>query len=367
MYCISDRQIDFILNDIRRNGIELEDLQLNLLDHVCCIIEQEFEENGDFEQFYFSTVRRFYKTHLNEIEEETKSLLTFKHYYFMKKAMIISGVFSAAVLSIGIVLKFLHTSGASACMVLGIGSFSLVFLPLMATLKIKEKQGSRDKLLMLLGALSAVCICMAILFKLQYWPGANKLGLISVGILFVLFLPVYFISGIRQAETKINTIVSSILLVAGCGLFLALARTPQASYNAKRTLTEHYLRNEQLLKNERLVTSRLGAEAQQINVLCDGLKAAIIEDETGTKQPDWSNTVLSEDRSRVLNNNTEVEGMINELKKHMETYNRDVGPGHSLPLAIPLFDNNDDRTLQTLNDLVQIQLFVAQNQVPAQN
>ena len=44
MYYLSDQQIEYILNDIRRNGVEMEDLQLNLLDHICCIIEQNLEE-----------------------------------------------------------------------------------------------------------------------------------------------------------------------------------------------------------------------------------------------------------------------------------------------------------------------------------
>ena len=48
MYCITEQQITFILNDIKEKGVEMEDLQLNLLDHVCCIIENELEANGDF-------------------------------------------------------------------------------------------------------------------------------------------------------------------------------------------------------------------------------------------------------------------------------------------------------------------------------
>ena len=43
MYLLSDKQIDHILSDIRRRGVEMEDLQYNLLDHICCILEQELE------------------------------------------------------------------------------------------------------------------------------------------------------------------------------------------------------------------------------------------------------------------------------------------------------------------------------------
>ena len=72
MYCINDKQIDHILDDIRRRGVEMEDLQYNLLDHICCIVEQNLKENGDFKQFYQNTIRTFYKDALWEIEEETK-------------------------------------------------------------------------------------------------------------------------------------------------------------------------------------------------------------------------------------------------------------------------------------------------------
>ena len=61
MYKISEQQIEYILNDIRRNGVEIEDMQLNLLDHICCIIEQNLKEGDDFEDFYRKTVKQFCK------------------------------------------------------------------------------------------------------------------------------------------------------------------------------------------------------------------------------------------------------------------------------------------------------------------
>ena len=88
MYSINDEQIDYILNDIRRRGVEMEDLQYNLLDHICCIIEQNLESGGNFEDFYNKTIPKFFKHELWEIEEETILLLTYKNYYTMKKAMI---------------------------------------------------------------------------------------------------------------------------------------------------------------------------------------------------------------------------------------------------------------------------------------
>jgi len=131
MYCLSEKQIDYILNDIRARGVELESLQLNLHDHICCIIEQNLEENGDFESFYQKTIKTFYKDELWEIEEETLLLLSYKNYYAMKKIMILSGTFSAATMILGIIFKFMHWPGASLFIILGIGTSSLIFLPLL--------------------------------------------------------------------------------------------------------------------------------------------------------------------------------------------------------------------------------------------
>jgi hypothetical protein len=78
MYCLSEDQIDFIHRDIRRHGIHIESLQQSLLDHICILIEQNLEPDGDFYAFYKQTIPSFYKQELREIEEETLFLLKHK-------------------------------------------------------------------------------------------------------------------------------------------------------------------------------------------------------------------------------------------------------------------------------------------------
>ena len=130
MYCLSDKQIDYILNDIGARGVEMESLQQNLVDHVCCIIEQNLEVNGDFENFYQKTIQTFYKDELWEIEEETLLLLTYKNYYTMKKIMINSGIFSAFTFFAGSIFKIMHWPGSSPLIILAMLASSFIFLPL---------------------------------------------------------------------------------------------------------------------------------------------------------------------------------------------------------------------------------------------
>ncbi|MDO6429093.1 hypothetical protein Q4E93_00750 [Flavitalea sp. BT771] len=83
MYCITDQQMDFILDDLRSKGILLEDLQQNLLDHICVLIEENLSTDGNFEQYYCTVIRSFYKKELSEIEEETRFLLTRPKYLLL--------------------------------------------------------------------------------------------------------------------------------------------------------------------------------------------------------------------------------------------------------------------------------------------
>jgi hypothetical protein len=217
MYLVNDTQIDFILNDLKVKGIEIEDLRMNLLDHVCCILEQEMQPEDNFEAAYQSVIHRFYKTELTEIEFETKLLLTFKHFYTMKKLMILSGMLSIAILGLGVMFKYLYFPGAAALITTGILLLSFVFLPLYFTLKAKEEKQIRDKILIGLTSLVCISISLATLFKVMHWPGANGLGLASIGVLLLLFLPIYVITGIRNPDTKVSTTISSVLILAGCG------------------------------------------------------------------------------------------------------------------------------------------------------
>jgi hypothetical protein len=83
MYSITDHQIDFIECDLRKLGIVTEGLQQNLVDHICIIIEENLEDEGNFERFYNSTIRRFYNLELRELEEETNFLLDRKGLFVL--------------------------------------------------------------------------------------------------------------------------------------------------------------------------------------------------------------------------------------------------------------------------------------------
>ncbi|MBK9048527.1 MAG: hypothetical protein IPL74_18195 [Bacteroidetes bacterium] len=378
MYRITDNQIDFILDDIRARGIGMEELQNDLIDHICCIIEQKLEANGDFEQCYSETICLFFKKELREIETETKLLLNNKNYYTMKKIMIVSGIISAVLITTGIILKFLHLPGAAVGIVTGIAGFSLIFLPLMFALKVKEKKNVNDKILAGVGAVVAILISMSVMFKLQHWPYANMMAVTSVGILLLVYLPVNLITGIRNPETKVNTIVSSILMIAGCGLFFSLARSPQGSVKYYCMNTEYFLRNEQLLKTQiqlsgsNPVSNPTNSLGRKLIDKSETLKQFIIEQETGYKSIDENfkanQSWLGETYvTQILDGRQDGEQQVSELNALITEYNAELAKisnrnNMSIENKFSQEYLNQLRVPDMLNNLIQIELKVLSNE-----
>lgn len=239
MVRLTEDQIDYIFEDIKANGVVLEDLQHNLLDHICCIIENEMSESDNFYKFYKTVLPRFFKKELKEIQEETDNLLMFKNYYAMKNTLKISGIMSSILTILGAIFKTMHWPGANICIVLGAGIFSLVFLPLMIALKFKDEEKKIDKWVFSFGFLIAMFISTGVLFKVMHWPGANILMRSGLTAFVFIYVPLYYFSRVRRAELAFNTTVNSVLMMACGGLLYALYNLGYSS-KVNDTLAANY-------------------------------------------------------------------------------------------------------------------------------
>lgn len=359
MYTLSEHQIAFIADDIRARGIERVSLQHDLLDHVCCIIEDTFDGKDDFEGFYRRTIASFYEKELGEIEEETIRLLTFKNYYVMKKIMLGSGTASVAFLIAGTVFKFLHLPGAAIFLTLGVVLLSFLFLPLLFVLKVKEKAATADKIVLLVGMFCSILVTLGILFKMQHWPGANAMVIGSLAVLLLVFLPLYFYAGIRRAERKLNTIVTSMLIVSGAGLLLMLIRTPTASQELFVAKTHAFVREEQLVSRLRAATW-LDGPAEVVFQKCQALKAQFIAEQTGmpTIPPDFEKSGFVLQDGSVGDYIHSHTAQVDAVRKAVEKYNATASAGCQISLDYTLFDTPQRQLTEALADLSSIQISV---------
>ena len=375
MYTLSEKQIDFILNDIKIRGVEMEDLQLNLLDHICCIVECELEPNGDFEKFYQKTIPRFFKDELKEIEEETILLLTFKNYYAMKKAMIRTGIFSVVTTIFGSFFKLMHWPGAGPLIILGIGSLGLIFIPLMFILKTKDESSKRDKLILGLASLIGICLCFATLFSVMHWPTPTNgfFWFVAIFISAFALIPVYFFTGIRNPDTKLNTIVTTIILIGATGLQFTMINVRPA-LKLTQIKMYGYIQSEELLK--KMQHSSAGGQiaqnkyAYEINASAELVKSMILLNAIGEKSipKDFENKNIEMQEGGLdmdfYDNGTGIQ-LLKKMKDDIIKYNTEIADEENkIPVGHSILDIEFDKVgrysnYSVLNSITQIQMYLA--------
>ena len=220
MAVIKDEHIDFILNDISNRGVVISDLKENILDHVCCIIEKEMPADADFHAFYEEVIPRFFNNDLKEIQKETDYLLSSRYIHILTIVLKIAGFSSVVILMLGMYYKLNHLQGTGILLLIGVVIFSLIFLPALILLKLKDKDLKTNKLIVIVGFLLAFMASVSCLFKIMQWPWTTLLREISTIVFLVLFVPLYYFSTSNSLEKKLTGLINSIImLVIGLLLF----------------------------------------------------------------------------------------------------------------------------------------------------
>ena len=129
----------------------------------------------------------------------------------------IIGAVAASILNLGITFKFQHWPGAGVMIVLGLTTFALVFIPMALRKKLKEEFSERKTLMNTLGASGLTLFTLGVLFKLQHWPGAAVMLVLSVFFLFFGYFLMYLTDKTIDKEEKTSYLRKSFLsVILGC-------------------------------------------------------------------------------------------------------------------------------------------------------
>jgi hypothetical protein len=135
---INSTHIGTIRSYLIENGLSIKEVQDDVVDHICSIIENEFPPIANFENVFRNIQARFSPSDIKSIQENTLHYLTFKNEMIMIKAIFITGYLSACFILLGYFLgTYVYLDPqlrlAIAPMVSSIGSLILCFgfLPLL--------------------------------------------------------------------------------------------------------------------------------------------------------------------------------------------------------------------------------------------
>jgi len=198
---LSHNQIEIIRAQIARS-IHLQSLQDDVLDHVCCALEDSDGLEGEFEMAVHAVVNDLAPEGLVRLQRDTLLLLNIKNNV-MKRLMYALGLVTAITSSMGICFKLLHLKGADFLLTYGLLAFTLLYVPLHVTVWYLSNPNTRssDKVKIMFALLSAVLTGGAIVLRLFHieGPAVENLFIIGAVVFSFGFLPIQFFNMYKRA------------------------------------------------------------------------------------------------------------------------------------------------------------------------
>jgi hypothetical protein len=201
MISLSDNQIDQVYDVLLDHGLTYETLRDELLDHICCIVEEQMEHGAQFHNALNNAQKQFGPLGIERTQEATIFLLTLK-LRKMKKTASILGIIGGVTTILGTLFKVMHWPLAGVLLLLGLAITGLLFMPTALYVNYKSKEGIRDRATIIAGFAGGILLTFFALFKVMHWPGASALLILSLGELILIFIPLYFIKSYRNPENR---------------------------------------------------------------------------------------------------------------------------------------------------------------------
>jgi hypothetical protein len=198
---LSAAHVGFITRDVRRKQITFSHLLDDLIDHICCDVEDEMQQGLTFEKAYHKVKNKIGIRGLNIIQEETLYAVDTK-YKRMKNTMKISGIAGTVLLGFATIFKIMHWPWAGVMITLGTFLLVALFMPSSMMVLWKESKSKNRLFLFISGFFAGTLFIAGVLLKIQHWPGAGivmSLAFITGGLL---FLPVLLAVKLREEENK---------------------------------------------------------------------------------------------------------------------------------------------------------------------
>lgn len=244
---VIDANLDRIKSELVDQGLTYDRLQDDILDHVCCMLEEEMIDGNDFESSYNHVISSVGEGTLKNLQHQTLLLLD-KKFQKMKNTSYLIGLSGSILTLIGAFFKMMHWPGASIVLMLGFFLVTFIFLPFYFVLSYKEQTEKPKLVFPIVGYLTLTFILIGSVFKIMHWPGASVILTISLGIILVGFLPLYTVQIFKKVSGKKTNIAYFVMLLIGISIVVILTRVNISKY-AIDELTEVSIQNFESIDN----------------------------------------------------------------------------------------------------------------------
>ena len=161
------RDIEHIRREVNGQDICFSHLAEELIDHLCCDVENEMAGGLTFQDAYRNVKEKLGNRRLKEIQEETL-FATDTKYRNMKNTMKISAIAGTVMIGFAALFKIMHWSGAGIMLTLGSLLLAFVFLPSALTVLWKETHSSKKLFLYISAFITAMLFIAGVTAKVQH-------------------------------------------------------------------------------------------------------------------------------------------------------------------------------------------------------
>ena len=196
---LTSDQLYQIQTAVDSEGITIPTLRDDLIDHICCSVEEQINNGVQFQQALQSAIAALGENGLSEIQTETIKVLNYKTVV-MKKMSFVVGLLCAVIMLAGFVLSLFHLPMGHMLFGLAAFAFVLFFVPLDAIRQLRFGNHSfSEKLSNVLSSSSTLLLATGVVSNILLLPGANEMIVIGLIIFVAGFLPMQFYKMYREA------------------------------------------------------------------------------------------------------------------------------------------------------------------------
>jgi hypothetical protein len=239
---IHEQGLERVQSELDARGLTYRHLRDDILDHVCCAIEEDLARGYGFDEAFDRVWSELEDDTLSGLQHEILCLLNKKHQ-IMKKGMYFIGIAGSLFILTGLLFKTLHLPGASIVLLLGFLLVVAGFLPLYFILSYREQTEKSSPFFPFITWFSLFLVSAAAVFKIMHWPGTALLQVAAVLVLLLGFLPVYMVRIFRRGNLKGSKLAYFVMLLTGISIAAMVFRT-NLSYDAVNIYTKISERNE---------------------------------------------------------------------------------------------------------------------------
>jgi len=174
MGSLSPSQLGEIRVYLERHGLTYELLQTEMLDHICCNIEQDMDQGLEFEVALKKVQSEIPKNQFKQIQSETMESIGQK-----TKLTVVLTYCSFSMLVLATAFKMMHFPGAGQLLIASFVGLTITLISgVLTNPLIKEKGRGRVALFAL--TVSVILFLTSLCFQLLHLPGGSFLRILSV-------------------------------------------------------------------------------------------------------------------------------------------------------------------------------------------